>query len=189
VFGPHLRLRPLHYGKRPTRAAPRLGDECTRHGRNRSLATQNARSASTRRASLCHRDTVTSRISHTTIDASNAWAQSIWWSQVLGFAEDPNDPNLPEHEECLILSPDGTTRLLFINVPDRKIVKNRVHLDLRPADTSRDEEVERVLGLGATLVADRRLPDGRGWVVLADREGNEFCILRSQAEVAPRPDR
>lgn len=120
-----------------------------------------ARSRSTPATSLCDRDAVTSRISHITIDASDAYAESIWWSPVLGFAEDPDDPNRPEHEECLILSPDGAARFLFINVPDRKVVKNRVHFDLRPTDRSRDEEVEWVLGLGATLVADRRLPDGR----------------------------
>ena len=83
----------------------------------------------------------------------------------------------------MIFSPDGATRLLFIEVPDAKQVKNRLHLDLRPADGGRDAELERLLGLGATEVDDRRLPDGRGWVVLADPEGNEFCILRSVAEM------
>jgi predicted enzyme related to lactoylglutathione lyase len=62
-------------------------------------------------------------------------------------------------------------------VPDTKQVKNRVHLDLRPADRTRDEEVERVVGLGAKFLADFRRPDGGGWVTLADPEGNEFCIL------------
>ena len=63
--------------------------------------------------------------------------------------------------------------------------KNRLHFDLRPRDGSRDEEVERLLGAGATLVADHRgmYGPGSGWVTLADPEGNEFCILRSQAEV------
>jgi len=61
-------------------------------------------------------------------------------------------------------------------------VKNRVHLDLAPTERTRDEEVERLLSLGATMVDDRRLPDGRGWVVLADPEGNEFCVVRSEAE-------
>jgi predicted enzyme related to lactoylglutathione lyase len=67
-------------------------------------------------------------------------------------------------------------------VPEPKTVKNRVHLDLMPDDRTRDEEVERLLGIGATLVADHRRPDGAGWVVLADPEGNEFCIERSAAE-------
>lgn len=49
---------------------------------------------------------MTSRISHTSFDAINADAQSVFWSQVLDFAEDPDDPNEPEHEECLITSRD-----------------------------------------------------------------------------------
>jgi predicted enzyme related to lactoylglutathione lyase len=51
-----------------------------------------------------------------------------------------------------------------------------------PDDRTRDEEVERLLGLGATMVADHRRPDGGGWVTLADPEGNELCIERSAAE-------
>jgi predicted enzyme related to lactoylglutathione lyase len=47
---------------------------------------------------------------------------------------------------------------------------------------ARDVEVDRLLDMGATMVADRRKPDGRGWAVLADPEGNEFCVLRSDAE-------
>jgi predicted enzyme related to lactoylglutathione lyase len=69
-------------------------------------------------------------------------------------------------------------------VPEAKQVKNRIHLDLRPTDRRRDEEIARVLALGATEVGDFRDPDGSGWMVLADPEGNEFCILRSDAEVA-----
>lgn len=128
-----------------------------------------------------------SRLSHLAVDARDAYAQSVWWSQVLGYAEDPDDPNVPGHEECMIISPDGTTRLLFIDVPDAKQVKNRLHLDLRPAEGSRDVELARLIELGATEVDDRRLPDGRGWVVLADPEGNEFCILRSVEEMKQQP--
>jgi catechol 2,3-dioxygenase-like lactoylglutathione lyase family enzyme len=120
---------------------------------------------------------MTSRISHTSVDARDAYAQSVFWSQVLGFAEDPNDPNEPGHGMCLITSADMSQLLLFITVPDDKQVKNRLHLDLRPVDRTRDEEVERVLALGATQVGDFRRADGRGWVTLADPEGNEFCIL------------
>ena len=72
-------------------------------------------------------------------------------------------------------------------VPEPKTVKNRVHLDLMPTDRTRDEEVARLLALGATLVADRRQPDGTGWVVLADPEGNEFCVERSAAERTAGP--
>jgi hypothetical protein len=68
-----------------------------------------------------------------------------------------------------------------MRVPEAKQVKNRVHLDLtpdNPAPQARDAEVERIIALGATLVDDHRRPDGKGWVVLADPEGNEFCIER-----------
>ena len=126
---------------------------------------------------------MTSRISHTTIDAHDAYAQSVWWGRLLGMSEDPQDPNEPGHEECMIFSPDGRTRVLFIEVPERKTeLKNRIHFDLRPTDGTREEEVERVLGLGATVVADRRRPDGSGWFTLADPEGNEFCILKGDSE-------
>ncbi len=125
---------------------------------------------------------MTARISHTTFDATDACAQSVFWAQVLGFGEDPEDPNEPGDEECMIFSPDGTTRLLFIAVPEPKQVKNRLHLDLVPATGTRDEELARLLELGARTVDDRRNPDGTGWVVLADPEGNEFCLVRSEAE-------
>ena len=103
---------------------------------------------------------------------------------MLGYAEDPDDPNEPGHEECMIISPDGRHRILFIEVPDRKLVKNRIHFDLRPREGTRDEELARLLALGATQQHDRRNPDGSGWVVLTDPEGNEFCLLRSEAELA-----
>ncbi|MBA3279299.1 MAG: VOC family protein [Geodermatophilaceae bacterium] len=127
---------------------------------------------------------MTALISHTSFDSLDAYDTSVFWGQVLGFNEDPDDPNEPGHEECMIFSADGAQRLLFIEVPEGKQVKNRVHLDLIPAEGTRDEEFERLLGLGARTVDDRRRPDGSGWVVLADPEGNEFCILRSDAERA-----
>ncbi|MWV48623.1 VOC family protein [Rathayibacter sp. VKM Ac-2803] len=123
------------------------------------------------------------RISHTTIDSRDALAQSVFWSAVLGFAEDPEDPDVPGDDECMIFSSDSTQRLLFIEVPETKQLKNRLHLDLEPDEGStRDEELARLLQLGARQVDDLRRPDGTGWVVLADPEGNEFCILRSRAE-------
>lgn len=120
---------------------------------------------------------MTSRISHTSIDARDAYTQSVFWSKVLDWTEDPDDPNLPGHVECLITSRDRSQLLLFINVPDDKVVKNRVHLDLRPTDRTREEEVARLLELGAVQLADFRRPDGSGWITLADSEGNEFCVL------------
>jgi hypothetical protein len=68
---------------------------------------------------------------------------------------------------------------VFVTVPEAKTVKNRLHLDIRPADGSHETEVERLIGLGA-----RRADVGQGsapWVVLADPEGNEFCVLGSLA--------
>jgi len=120
---------------------------------------------------------MTSRISHTSINALDAYAQSVFWSRVLDFVEDPDDPNEPGHQECLITSRDLSQLLLFITVPDAKKVRNRVHLDLRPVDGTREQEVERLLALGATHDGDYRRPDGSGWITLADPEGNEFCIL------------
>jgi predicted enzyme related to lactoylglutathione lyase len=127
---------------------------------------------------------MTAVISHTTIDATDAYAQSLFWAEVLGYAQDPDDPNEPGHEECMIFSPDRRTRVLFIEVPEKKQVKNRVHFDLVPAEGTRDEEAARLISVGATVVDDLRRPDGSGWLVLADPEGNEFCILRSEAERA-----
>ena len=125
---------------------------------------------------------MTARIRQTTIDAHDAYAQSKFWERVLGFVEDADDPNLPGHEECLITDPDGSQTILFIEVPEGKTVKNRLHLDLEPVEGTRDAELARLLGIGATEVNDVRHPDGSGWVVLADPEGNEFCILRNARE-------
>lgn len=123
-----------------------------------------------------------SRISHTTFDCHDAFALSSFWKQVLGFIDLPDDPNEPGHEECMIIHPSGEPRLLFIEVPEGKQVKNRAHLDLEPTDATRDDEIERVVALGATPLDDLRREDGSGWLVLADPEGNEFCILCSRVE-------
>lgn len=121
---------------------------------------------------------MTSAIRHTTIDCADAYALARFWSQVLGsplHADDrPGDPEAQIED----------AGLLFVTVPDAKTVKNRVHLDLQPQDRTRDEEVERLLTIGAKLVDDRRDEDGTGWAVLADPEGNEFCVERSAAERA-----
>jgi hypothetical protein len=130
---------------------------------------------------------MTSRISHTSFDASDAFAQSLFWSQVLDFVEDPGDPNEPGHEECLITSRDGSQMLLFITVPERKAVKNRLHLDLGvsggravPIDTRRqrvDAEASRLADLGGAIVGVLNT-DGLDHyaVAMKDPEGNEFDI-------------
>ena len=128
---------------------------------------------------------MTAQVSHTTIDCRDAYALSTWWKGVLDYVDVAGDPNLPGHEECMIRDPETGHRLLFIEVPDDKVVKNRVHLDLRPRTASRDAELESLLAHGATYVEDHRDEHGpgTGWVTLADPEGNEFCILRSAAEL------
>jgi hypothetical protein len=127
---------------------------------------------------------VTSFVSHTTVDCRDAYTLAAWWREVLGYMSDPDDPDDPGDEECLIMARDRSHRVLFVQVPEAKQVKNRVHFDLRPREGTRDEELARLLAHGATEVEDFRRPDGTGWVLLADPEGNEFCILRSEAEVA-----
>ncbi|MBD0672542.1 VOC family protein [Streptomyces sp. CBMA156] len=119
-----------------------------------------------------------SLVRHVTIDCADPHALATFWAGALDgtVGEDDN----PGDDEALVDSAGAS--LLFIRVPEGKSAKNRVHLDLQPQDRGRDEEVSRVVALGATVLADRRTPDGKGWVTLADPEGNEFCIERSQAE-------
>jgi Glyoxalase-like domain len=122
---------------------------------------------------------MTVRIRTITFDCRNPYLLAGFWSQVTGFGENPDDTNHPDDPEGVLLAPDGSFALLFIGVPEAKQVKNRVHLDLAPpSPDQRDEEVRRIVALGATIVDDRRKPDGTGWVVLADPEGNEFCVER-----------
>jgi catechol 2,3-dioxygenase-like lactoylglutathione lyase family enzyme len=127
---------------------------------------------------------MTSFVSHTTVDCRDAYRLSEWWKEVLGYRDVPGDPNEPGDEECMIVAVGEGPPLLFIEVPEVKSGKNRIHFDLRPCDgVTRDHELARLVQLGATERHDTRTPDGRGWVVLADPEGNEFCILRSQGEL------
>jgi len=126
---------------------------------------------------------VSIHIRNITIDCANTYQQVSWWSEATGWQEDPENPNNPSDPEGLLLTPHGIN-LVFVPVPEGKTVKNRIHLDLQPQDRSRDEEVDRLLEMGATLVDDHRRPDGLGWAVLADPEGNEFCVERSAAERA-----
>jgi catechol 2,3-dioxygenase-like lactoylglutathione lyase family enzyme len=106
---------------------------------------------------------MTSRISHTMVDSRNAYQQSVWWAQVLGMREDPQDPNEPADEECMIFSADGRTRLLFIDVPEGKQAENRLHFDLRPTDATRDERSRGCLvsaPLRPPITAARTAADG-----------------------------
>jgi hypothetical protein len=123
---------------------------------------------------------VTSQILNISVDCADPYRLAGFWSQVLDLPVGEQDT--PEDDEVGI-GLGGDQELLFLRVPEGKVVKNRLHLCLRPL-TGRDQEVERLLGIGATVVDDRRQPDGTGWVVMADLEGNEFCVLRSAAERA-----
>lgn len=122
-------------------------------------------------------------IHHITFDAHEPYALAQFWSAVTGFTIHPDD--LADDPEILLVpGQEGVPGILFIQVPDEKSVKNRVHLDIMPTTGTRDENVERLIGLGAKLLDDRRREDGTGWVVLADPEGNELCIERSVSERA-----
>ncbi|MBT2445251.1 VOC family protein [Streptomyces sp. ISL-36] len=121
-----------------------------------------------------------SLVRHVTIDSSDAYALATFWAAVLDSKV--SDDDRPGDEEALVETPGAG--ILFVTVPEKKSVKNRVHLDLQPQDRTRDEEVERLLELGATLVDDRRNADGTGWATMADPEGNEFCVERSVSERA-----
>ncbi|WP_371619461.1 VOC family protein [Streptomyces sp. NBC_00454] len=119
-------------------------------------------------------------VQNVAIDCADAYELARFWSGVTGRPVDPEGK--PGDRETQVLLAEGPV-LYFNQVPEPKKTKNRVHLCLRP-ETSREQEVERLLGLGATLVADHRNPDGSGWAVLADPEGNEFCVLRSDSDRA-----
>ncbi|MGV0849577.1 VOC family protein [Mycolicibacterium phlei] len=103
------------------------------------------------------------------IDAHDARALGRWWSQVLGWPHEVNE----DGDVVLTPPPGAGPKWLFLDVPDDKVVKNRIHFDFRPDD--QQAEVDRLIGLGAHHVD---IGQGeRSWVVLADPEGNEFCIL------------
>ena len=125
-----------------------------------------------------------SRLTEIVVDCRDPVAQAAFWAAVLGYhvvrtahgqveiAAWPQEPaDLPEQVRQAPVVP----ALVFVTVPEGKTVKNRLHLDVRPADGSIEAEVARLVALGA-----RRADVGQGsqpWAVLADPEGNEFCVL------------
>lgn len=113
-------------------------------------------------------------LSHTTFDSLDPFPTAEFWRELLGWEIHEPECYRPGSEECYLRGPKGEV-LLFLRVPNAKKVKNRAHLDLVPENSTRDAEVERALELGARLVDDRR--GDLGWAVLADPEGNEFCVL------------
>ncbi|AEV85219.1 glyoxalase [Actinoplanes sp. SE50] len=125
---------------------------------------------------------MSSVVNHITVDCvGDPYDLARFWSAVTG--NPLSDDDQPGDPEAMVIPPAGTGPLmLFVRVPETKTVKNRLHLDVKPTDRTRDEEVTRLLGLGARPVTDHRRGDGSGWVTLADPEGNEFCVERSDAE-------
>ena len=113
------------------------------------------------------------RVGWLTIDCKDPSALADFWAQALS-----GTTTFEDDDEVIIEMTDGY-KILFGKSPDEKKVKNRLHLDLVPDD--RDAEVERLEGLGATRV-DIGQTGEETWVVLADPEGNEFCILRADSD-------
>ncbi len=122
---------------------------------------------------------MSSRIFNVAIDAKSPRVLAEFWCQVLGWdVVEAND----ELDYVSIGSRDQSLPVIdFSRVPDPKSVKNRLHLDLRADGITTQNELARLEGLGA-----RRVDIGQGsnvsWIVLADPEGNEFCLLSKTAQ-------
>jgi predicted enzyme related to lactoylglutathione lyase len=130
-------------------------------------------SSSSRRVTLF---TVPLRPHHIVFDAHDLPALARFWAEVLNWKI------LSERENEIVVGPDVTSPigLCFMPVTDEKAVKNRVHLDLTTNADDRDAEIARVLSLGAREV-DIGQTGFESWRVLADPEGNEFCVVRPKA--------
>ncbi|HAG58899.1 MAG TPA: glyoxalase [Arthrobacter bacterium] len=117
------------------------------------------------------------RIQAVSIDSTDPEVPADFWAKALGWrrtyeAEDEIVLEPPAGSPADGVSPD----LLFLKVPERKELKNRLHLDLRPGDQT--AEVQRLEALGASHISVGQGPEVT-WVVMADRDGNEFCVLRA----------
>ncbi|MBV9951671.1 MAG: VOC family protein [Acidimicrobiia bacterium] len=124
------------------------------------------------------------RFTELIIDAEDPDGLAAFWQQVLGYEERDRDEDAIE-----IGGPPGTgPTLVFLRVPEPKTVKNRLHIDVNATDRDQAAELERLLALGARPV-DVGQGDAVSWHVLADPEGNEFCLLarRVDAETAWPP--
>lgn len=106
------------------------------------------------------------------VDAHDAKGLATFWAEVLGWQIVYEDP------EEVIIGADATALpgIVFLPVPEEKTVKNRLHLDVTP-DGDQQAEVDRIVALGARPVDVGQGPEVT-WQVLADPEGNEFCVLR-----------
>ena len=119
-----------------------------------------------------YRSAMTSRIAVIAIDAVDPRRVAEFWTAVLGWHIVEEEPDI------VSIAPEGGAGIGIdvVKVPERKSVKNRLHLDLRADGSTQGVEVERLLGLGARRVDVGQGPDV-SWVMLADPEGNEFCVL------------
>lgn len=107
------------------------------------------------------------------VDCHNPAALARWWAHVLDYQLIYEAP-----DEVVVVDRDrASPGLVFVPVPEGKSAKNRVHIDLNPDDQS--SEVTRLMELGAKR-AEVGQGEGKGWVVLADPEGNEFCVLSAR---------
>jgi predicted enzyme related to lactoylglutathione lyase len=124
---------------------------------------------------------MTLKIQAVTVDAHNPKALAEFWAEVLGWSigEDGDDIGWWIERELNDPNKTGFPDILFLKVPDSKVVKNRLHLDLRPDDQA--AEVTRLESLGAKKVDIGQSTDpDTTWVVMADPEGNEFCVLSAR---------
>jgi len=124
---------------------------------------------------------VTSRIACVCIDSVDPFPLAEFWMAVLGWEIVDRD------DTGVSVAAPGTRMptLDIFKVPEGKAVKNRLHLDLRADGCSTAEELERLLGLGATRANVGQGPDV-SWAVLADPDGNEFCLLKQTAQEVER---
>lgn len=115
-----------------------------------------------------------SRILAIAVDCRGAEAQAAFWSEALGYGVTKRWKDAKGLEYVQIEGGSGEPTVLFQPVGEEKVAKNRLHLDLTPTTGGQADEVRRLLALGAKQLADEpEFP----WVVLADPEGNEFCVL------------
>jgi predicted enzyme related to lactoylglutathione lyase len=110
---------------------------------------------------------------HVVVDTRDLPGLARFWTQALNWKI------LSEREREIVIGPDENSPvgLCFMPVTDPKTVKNRVHLDLTTEAADRDAEIARLLALGARRV-DVGQTGEESWTVLADPEGNEFCVIR-----------
>ncbi len=113
------------------------------------------------------------QLHHIVVDAHDLPGLARFWTQALGWKV------LTERENEIVIGTDenAPVGMCFMPVTDHKTVKNRVHLDLSSSAADRDQEIDRLLALGARRV-DIGQTGSESWTVLADPEGNEFCVVR-----------